>query len=567
MRDRFCPVLYPDFVCCKAPFSFYRFIERYWPGNEENRTLHRTFSLMRKMNVRSVAVEDLARKGELEAEAAAVEARCQGPVEFLAWRFSFFAVPITQDTLAYAGDADCLGYAILVSLKLPQGSFCRYIYESVIVEPSFHGDGHPHVGIGLPSHYVHCLRRYSTWVAGRRFTVLGSFFCQQNGVTHVCAHAAIRWVLNNLPERTDQILSYEDINRDLGIDHVTRKVGQCGDDAQPVGLPLDDLLKVVRLRNYRYVRAEYESPRGTPQPYWRFVYSIIESGYPVLVFFQTEHARHVICVIGHTFNSDIWDGEARLAYSRASRAEYISTASWADHFIIHDDNYGMYFCMPSKALLPPGDEHQPFQVTGAMGIVPDNVDLGPLEAESLASMVLRLTLTVDTLHDCYWLKALREEENAVGKWVVLRTFLASKAIYQQHLRSIEDLDGEAMKEDELTSILQSYTPDHFWMIEITLADVYTANKRKLGEILFRLSDPRILREDSLEIFTKKLFSACIAIRLPGNIITPTVGQKRVLLNIRATTLAQEQANTARHGAWRRRWCMSAYSPCLRRSAA
>jgi len=32
-------------------------------------------------------------------------------------------------------------------------------------------------------------------------------------------------------------------------------------------------------------------------------------------------------------------------------------------------------------------------------------------------------------------------------------------------------------------------------------------------------------------------------------------------------ISYKQANTARHGAWRRRWCMSAYSPCLRRSAA
>ena len=45
------------------------------------------------------------------------------------------------------------------------------------------------------------------------------------------------------------------------------------------------------------------------------------------------------------------------------------------------------------------------------------------------------------------------------------------------------------------------------------------------------------------------------------------GSMRVLDIDHRALLAQEQANTARHGAWRRRWCMSAYSPCLRRSAA
>lgn len=96
MQDRFCPVLEPDFLCCKAPFSFYRFIEKYWPSNEENRTLHRIFSLMRKMKAQTLVIEDLVRRGELAEEASAIEKRCGGAVEFKAWRFTFFPVQLHE---------------------------------------------------------------------------------------------------------------------------------------------------------------------------------------------------------------------------------------------------------------------------------------------------------------------------------------------------------------------------------------------------------------------------------------------------------------------------------------
>jgi len=536
MRDRFCPILEPDFRCCKPPFSFYRFLERFWPGREAKRTLHRIFSLMRKMNAQTVVVEDLAKKGELNSEATAVEVRCAGSVEFKAWRFSFFTCPVTLEVLPYVRDADYLGYAVFIEMKLPNGTYAHYVYESVIAEPCFRIDGRRPLGSGLPAHYIHCIRRYSGWVAGHRYTLSGSFFSQQNGLTHVCAHAALRWVLNNVPERAEEIISYEDINRDLQIDHATRKVGQYAGDVQATGgLPMDDLLRVLDTHGYKYLDVDFEHPVGRPQPYWRFIYSIIESGYPVLVFFTARGARHVICAIGHTLNSDIWDEEAKLAYSGAPRAEYLSTVSWADHFIVHDDNYGMYFSMAAKALSPTTKKGGPFQVTEALGIVPANIELGPLEAEFLASVALRFVYE-GPLKDCYWLRALRQEEATWGKWVVLRTLFTSKALYEQHLHDMEDAEGNFLTKREIKAIIQQKVPEHFWITEVSLTDIYTANKHKLGEMLFKLADPGIKSEDSHSTYMEKLFSACIAIRLPGNIIIPRVGQKRISLTLYETNL-------------------------------
>ena len=490
---------------------------------------------MRKMNVQTVAIEVLARECELDKEAKAVETRCSGSVEFQAWRFSFFSSPVNLELLPYINDTDYLGYAIFIDMKLPNGKHARYVYESVVVEPSFHGVDTPPFGSALPAHYIHCVRKYTGWVGKEnkhRFGLSGSFFCQQNNLTHVCAHAALRWLLNNLPERAEAVISYEAINQDLQIDHTTNKVGQYGDEPDNGGLPMDDLLRVLDIRNYKYLDVDYETPIGNPQPYWRFIYSIIESGYPALVFFKGQRSRHVICAIGHTLNTDIWDAEAELAYSGAPRAKHLSTASWVDHFIIHDDNYGMYFSMTSKALSPAMNDGGPFQVTGVLGIVPANIELYPMAAEIMASVVLSNVLGENFLKDCYWLRALRQEEAAPGKWVVLRTLFTSKAMYKQHLNDIEDVEGNALTKREIDAIIAGQSPDHFWMTEIMMSDVYTANKRKVGEILFALEEP----QDAAASYTDSVFSGCIAIRLPGNIIVPDVGLEEIGLDFRETKL-------------------------------
>jgi len=381
------------------------------------------------------------------------------------------------------------------------------------------------------------VRRYSGWVAGHRFTLLGSFFAQQNNLTNVCGHAALRCVLNNLAERAEQMISCEDINRELSINHSTRKVGRYDREPEVQGLYPSEVFRVIEAHGWRYIPSRYQDPAGRPLPYWRFIYSIIESGFPVLVFFTAGQLQHVICVIGHTLNSDVWDGEARLAYSGAPRAEYLSSASWVDHFVMHDDNYGMYFCMPSKALYPRTKDGESFQLTGALGIVPTQIEVGPVEAELHASVALRNTLSSSDLRECYWLRVLKQEDAVFGKWLVLRTLFVSKGRYQQHLQEMEDVEGNVLKASDIRVLMDRNLPEHFWMTEITLTDVYTANKRKLGEVLFDLSDPQIKGDDSLDAYTRKVFSKCLAIRLPGNIVIPRAeSEDAVSLSVSRTSL-------------------------------
>jgi hypothetical protein len=67
------------------------------------------------------------------------------------------------------------------------------------------------------------------------------------------------------------------------------------------------------------------------------------------------------------------------------------------------------------------------------------------------------------------------------------------------------------------------------MTEFSLTDIYTANKHKLGEILFQTS--KVINEDIDEIFSK-----CLMIRMPGNIIIPTATKGSISVTPHKTSL-------------------------------
>jgi len=470
------------------------------------------------MGTKTVSVEELACKGELEEESVAVKEVLKQNIEFSARRFSFFKKPTNLEFLTYLTDKDYLGYAIFIEIKVP-GRVYHYVYESVLIEPAFTDENLPgYSNEALQDRYLHCCGKYTAWVGTKRFKIRGSFFSQQSGITNVCAHAALRWVLNNFPDRAEEIITSEDINRVLKINHSSKKAGD-------YGLTIDNLIEVIQKYGYKCTLADFEKENSINPG--NYIYSIIESGYPVLVCFNAEKAKHVICVVGHTSNSDMWDAEARLAYSGMPGAEYLPSNSWVDHFVIHDDNYGPYFCMPVKALSEPCNISTPFQITQAIGIIPSEVSIFPHTAELNSSFILR-QIYENVLKDCYWMQVLRYEDKATGKWIVLRTLLVNRTSYISHLNEIEDTEGNILAKSEKRLIAEKL-PEHFWLTEVSLTDLYTANKHKLGEILYKSNDPSLKDQSEQDMDTEhrtiNIFKGCILLRLPGNIIIPNVSEE------------------------------------------
>jgi hypothetical protein len=113
--------------------------------------------------------------------------------------------------------------------------------------------------------------------------------------------------------------------------------------------------------------------------YRDFLYSFVESGYPAVLSFTTSGDEegpipHVVPVFGHTLNSDSWFPTAFAGYvGRAVEDKpYLSTLDWVADFIVNDDNFGMYFSLPTHTFRPEGhpDPGMNFRPLDAIGIYP-----------------------------------------------------------------------------------------------------------------------------------------------------------------------------------------------------
>jgi hypothetical protein len=159
----------------------------------------------------------------------------------------------------------------------------------------------------------------------KNYRINGSFFCQQNQLTSVCAHASLLMTINNMNLASLPMISAEYINKILGIDHRTNKI----DPEVRAGLTIQEVVQILTQLGLATVQMDfYNYPN---QEYEQFVYHYIESKCPVLLAFFTSFSMrtilsHVVPVLGHTLNSDMWRPEAEDYLHPATRLQYRNTS-------------------------------------------------------------------------------------------------------------------------------------------------------------------------------------------------------------------------------------------------
>jgi hypothetical protein len=85
--------------------------------------------------------------------------------------------------------------------------------------------------------------------------------------------------------------------------------------------------------------------------------------------------------------------------------------------------------------------------------------------------------------------------------------LITRSEYAHHLRNDKDFSGQSFEEGEVSSITRDL-PEHFYLTEITLPDIYTANKSKIVDVVYVCDKPPTSSE-------KVIYSKWLLIRLPG----------------------------------------------------
>ena len=288
--------------------------------------------------------------------------------------------------------------------------------------------------------------------------------------------------INNMSIPTFGIVSAEFINQIVKIDHRSTRLDPTGDRS---GLSRDEVLDVLKACGLSIKHLDVL--KNPNEEYDEFVYKYLESKCPVLLAFTTDltqqaMGRHVVPVLGHTLNSDMWRPEAEEYLHPVHRLNYKASSSWIDHFIIHDDNFGMYFCLPVGALkritLPKYDPT--FRVCDVIAVVPPSVTTPAWEAE-YASVVV----TKDFIRQGAALGSLdlwTERLAVYPRSMVVRTFLVQKTDYLASLDGTDFAGNVFAPADKL--VLTQDLPDRFWLSEITLPDLYCANKNKIIDFFY-----------------------------------------------------------------------------------
>jgi len=523
----------PQFLDSSEGNSNFQLIEKLWLSKtRSNRPFHRICTLMRKLDSQSVIIENIDPGHDIVLkETTALNTYHENKIIYTIYRISFFNEKIKDDDelKTKRKDINLLSSIILINYKHEDKFINTYIYSSVICTPFMKTPNGENVN--LLNNYTSSSRKFTCSINCANeyfdFVIYGTYFVQQNTFTSVCAHACLCMTINNMKESSDPIISPEDINIVLGYDHKKNKVQG--------GLTKDEMVAFIENKGLAVDQNAFIE--GFPNSnFSEYSYRYMESKCPsMLIFTTSSNAAHVVPIIGHTLNTDLWRPEAELAYSsQFGGTKYRTAAAWVDHFIIHDDNFGPNYCLPVDALSPYPNLNIPtkkrkrikkkaekkakknidlsFKAICALSVI--SKDIKALASKSEWASIALLEhftkqLAAFSGDKEYWLEMLiKSVLGTTSHPFVARTLLVSKDFYMQGLNETNFKKESFSVGDK--KFLTDKLPNKFWLTEITLPDIYTANKSKLADIIYRSDKPIAQEED--------IGKNWILTRLPGIII-------------------------------------------------
>ena len=447
--------------------------------------------------------EKLEPSAELVEEWEDIKAVCPDFKPRKAFRLSFFKAPFGEAAeISSDANGDFIGYAILTKDYFCQSKFHWRIYESVL-KPSGHENN--------------CVRGIQKWcccVNGIHFDLEGYLYAQQSGLTNRCGHVALRTVLSRYS--IERVPSYREIN-DI-VRRFRQKSGKSPKNTHDI--TVREMMAVLKKLDVSCFDADFELKNviDPPVPFQKYLYGSIESGYPAIVIFKTlsSGGHHAIPVFGHTFNEDSWVQRANsLYFTVGEETKYIPSESLVSMYIAHDDNWGPNYCIPRRYLHarrfcdklanePDFCQMQNECVMFVIGTMPKKVKLDAIRAETIGSDYLLTLLKDYPKKDNVW--GNRLIDYAQQNLLVLRPILVNSEEYIKHLRKVRGWDYEKINEEVLEAIKPLLGQEKLWMIELSVPELFSANKRKVGEVLLRAEKPAS---------TKRDFENYVLARLPG----------------------------------------------------
>jgi hypothetical protein len=476
-----------EIIPIAPPFSFFSFIDNRFPRVYP---LRRILSQARLLNAKTMVFERVNNAYDLEEENTDIRVRFPDFNNSESFRLSFFTKKFaTKRGFATAKQTDFIGYVIIKIDEIPSQGKKMRIYESVLP---------------LRKDSNNCVRGSQKWICnilGNQFEVDGYIYAQQNNITNVCAHVALKTAAARYRD-----ISYHEMNEIIGIDHIKRQLGGSN------GINSQEMVKILETAGARCFVADYSDITShPPAPFHKYIYSSIESGFPAIICFGTSEpdSYHAISVFGHMFNEDIWVPNADFSYFRiGAGTKYIPSESWLSMYIVHDDNWGSNYNIPRHYLhtnrICKTPDGIPFlcpeeigNVVNVISTVPKTVKMSPIRAEAIGVDYLFTILTQMSNAMNIWGKRL--DLYAQKNMLVIRTILVLGRDYIDHLEKMRDWGNKRIRKEIIQVLGEHLKNELFWLIELSIPELFSANKRKIGEVLIR-SDHQPTTERDLKSF-------------------------------------------------------------------
>jgi hypothetical protein len=384
-------------------------------------------------------------------------------------RISFWTSKFKHPNQRAIREDKCLGYAIIKHDQVASKPWdAWHVFEAVFIK------------FEDPHNAVPNSMKYDVALGWKKLTLKGILYAQQNTLNKTCAQVALRSVLSRI---VGSEVSYREIN-----DKARTVYGRNFSPSD--GLDPEEIRAVLKGFNVGFVDYDYEAHTRTEcrnHPYQRFIYQGIESGTGALLAFRLSGRgdnRHIVPFYGHTFNKDTWAPDAEAVYFRVGRGVgYIPSEHWANSFIGHDDNFGPNFCVPRLYV-------QKRQVKYTVELLKSGIVFGGVQAQALAlqflySVLRKMSGDSHALSNI-WLNRL--VNNAVHQRIVLRAIPLDASTYLEHLANQKDWDGN-YENKRTIDVFTKLLPNHLWIVELSIPQLFPANKRKLGDIVLNGGKP------------------------------------------------------------------------------
>ena len=374
-------------------------------------------------------------------------------------------------------ECNFLGYANIYIDSFEDGSIKSYIDEALIHNSKLY----------LGKSYLCCNTNKIIRIANYDFNINGSYFVQQQGKINCCSHANIRMVGNTFRACDAQDYHHSFINKTLCID-----VAKIAAD----GLNSNQIREIFEQRGLKCFTYAFNFPDSkndedyitSQYNFQQMAYYAIESGFPVLIIFKTGERAHVICAFGHTFNENSWLPEAEQQYFKLNGdIQYLCSTLWVDDFIIHDDNYGPYYCLPASFLAD--------KETLLIAITNLKTDMFGHHAEFYAikflySYLITSLINKKLIGSTKWNDVFFD--HFMRKNLILRTLYVKKDEYLKQLRAFPFLQRENF------SYINNL-PSEFWLTEISVPELFNINKKKIAEVIInpKLNYPNCIKAINL----------------------------------------------------------------------